>query len=130
VWNANVAGSFVAANTTGGTAVQNSNTAHRKQVIFTGTTASTNASVTFRTIDQSYKMIYFCHCGQNEFNSSSNHTYNHKKAYYRPEEADSLWVTEIALYDDNNDVLAYAKLSEPVEKNKLETLTFKVELEL
>lgn len=75
-------------------------------------------------------MIYFCHAGQNEFNSTSNHTYNGRRAYYRPEEATSVWVTEIGLYDENDTILAYAKLSEPVEKNKLETLTFKVELEL
>ena len=74
-------------------------------------------------------MIYFCHAGQHEFNSTSNHTYNHARAYYRPEEADSIYVSGIALYADDSDVpLAYAKLSEPVEKSKLDTLTFKVTL--
>lgn len=130
VWNVNSTGNFVATTVSGGTMEQNSVTAWRKDIVFTGTNANTSASVTYRTIDQSYKMIYFCHCAQNEFNSTSNHTYDHKKGYYRPEEADSLWITEIGLYDDDNEMLAYAKLSEPVEKNKLETLTFKVELEL
>jgi len=102
----------------------------RKGIYFSGTFATESAKLTYRTIEQDYKNIYFCHCGQNEFNSTSNHTYNSKKAYFRPEEADSLWVTEVGLYDDNDDLLAYAKLSEPVEKNKLETLTFKVELTL
>lgn len=129
VWNS-ASAAFGAVTYTAGTAQANIGTTNRKHVSFTGANAVTNASITYRTIDQSYKMIYFCHCGQAEFNSTSNHTYNHKKAYYRPEESDSLWVTEVGLYDDNDDLLAYAKLSQPVEKNKLETLTFKVELEL
>jgi len=130
VWNADVGSSFVAVNYTGGTSVKNANTGLRQEIAFTGSNTTSSASLSYRTIDQAYKMIYFCHAGQNEFNSTSNHTYNHNRGFYKPEEADSLWVTEVGLYDDNDDLLAYAKLSEPVEKNKLETLTFKVELEL
>ncbi len=103
---------------------------NRKSVHFEGPAVVSSATLYYRTVDQSYKMIYFCHAGQNDFNSTSNHTYNQKRAYYRPEEASSLWITEIGLYDEDDTMLAYAKLSEPVEKSKLETLTFKVELEL
>lgn len=130
VWNASTAGSFQAVTYTGGTEEDNTNNDHRKNISFTGTVSDTNASVSYRTVEQAYKMIYFCHAGQNEFNSTTNHTYNHAKAYFRPEEADSLYISEIALYDNDNSVLAYAKFSEPVEKSRLETLTFKVELEL
>jgi len=129
VWNAKTAGAFSATTSTG-SAVFNSNTANRKSVHFEGPYVASSATLYYRTVDQSYKMIYFCHAGQNEFNSTSNHTYNNKRAYYKPEEASSLWITEIGLYDVNNTMMAYAKLSEPVEKSKLETLTFKVELEL
>lgn len=108
----------------------NSDSDDRKGIMFGGSIGIVNAKLSYRTIDRSYKMIYFCHAGQAEFNSTSNHTYNHNKGYFRPEEADSLWVSEIGLYDNDNILLAYAKLSEPVEKNKLETLTFKVELQL
>ena len=55
---------------------------------------------------------------------------DNRKAFYRPEEAGSLYITEIGLYDDADTLLAYAKLSEPVEKNMLETLTLKVELQV
>lgn len=103
---------------------------NRDNICFTGTNGNTNARLIYRTVTQDYKMIYFCHAGQGEFNSTSNYTYAHRKAFYRPEEADSLYVTEIGLYDDSNVLLAYAKLSEPVEKNSLETITFKVELNI
>lgn len=129
LWTAAV-GSFYADTFTGGSAESNANNNNRQEISFNGSVGIVGASVTYRTIDQAYKMVYFCHAGQAEFNSTSNHTYNQKKAYFRPEESDSLWITEVGLYDDNDDLLAYGKLSEPVEKNKLETMTFKVELQL
>jgi hypothetical protein len=129
MWTANTA--TFSATTSSGAAAINTNIINRKTIHFEGSSViGGSAALYYRTVTQSYKMIYFCHAGQNEFNSSSNHTYNQKKAYYRPEEASSLWITEIGLYDENSTMLAYAKLSQPVEKNKLETLTFKVELEL
>ena len=131
IWNAQATTVFGAVTYTGGTIESNVNAVtNYKAVAFTGTAVATTANVSYRTVDQAYKMVYFCHAGQNEFNSTSNHTYNQKKAYFRPDESDSLWVTEVGLYDDNDDLLAYGKLSEPVEKNKLETMTFKVELQL
>ena len=130
IWSSTTNAAFITRNMSGGTAINNVDSDFRKQIVFTGTTAHENAKLTYRTVDQAYKMIYFCHAGQGEFNSTSNHTYDHKKAYFRPEEADSLWISEIGLYDEDDNMLAIAKLSEPVEKNKLETLTFKVELQL
>lgn len=120
----------VPATLTAGTKQTNSNTANRRDMIWTGAAGITNARLTYRTVTEDYKLVYFCHAGQNEFNSTTNHTYDHRKAFFRPEEADDIYVTEIALYDDHNEVLAYAKLSEPVAKNQLETLTFKVELNI
>ena len=109
---------------------QEENTGNNKRfVMFTGTNEQ-NFRIMYRPVTIEYKTIYFCHGGQNEFNSTSNHTYNHSKAYYRPLEADSIYVTEVGLFDDNDQMIAYGKLSEPVEKNKLETITLKVELVL
>ena len=127
IWN-NDADTFRAVQADGATT--NSDSDNRDGIYFSGSNGIANARLDFRTVTQSYKMIYFCHAGQGEFNSTSNHTYNHRKAYFRPEEADSIYVTEIGLYDANDELLAYAKLSEPVEKSKLDTLTFKVELQL
>lgn len=122
--------SFDAVTVTGGTAEPNDNPTNGLAIRFTGTVGQENARVFFRTVTEDYKLVYFCHAGQNEFNSTSNHTYDHRKAFFRPDEADDIYVTEIALYDQNSAVMAYAKLSEPVAKNKLETLTFKVELNI
>jgi hypothetical protein len=121
---------FAAVTVTGGTEAPNTSTTNRNAIRFTGTNAYTSSRVTYRNLTTSYKLVYFCHAGQAEFNSTINHTYDHKKAYYRPEEADSIYVTEVGLYDDNNVLVAYGKLSEPVAKNVLETLTLKVEINL
>lgn len=129
IWTADTAG-FDAVTVSGGTSVPNTDPNNRRAVRFTGATAQINSRVFYRTVTEDYKLVYFCHAGQNEFNSTSNHTYDHRKAFFRPDEADDIYVTEIALYDDNNEVMAYAKLSEPVTKNQLETLTFKVELNI
>jgi hypothetical protein len=130
IWTSTTA-VFEAKTITGGTAEDNTDNNNRKEVYFTGTNADASALISYRTIDHSYKMIFFCHAGQDEFNSTTNHTYNHTKAWFTPNDADSIYVTEIALYDESSDSpLAYAKLSEPVEKNVLETLTFKVELDI
>lgn len=134
IWNASSAGSFVAKTLSGGTAEDNDNSLNRRAIQFTGSVAEESARLFYRTVTQEYKLVYFCHAGQNEFNSTTNHTYDQRKAYFRPDEADDLWITEIALYDGTPDnpgeVLAYAKLSEPVQKNQLETITFKVELNI
>lgn len=113
----------------GGTPESNIGQYSRRAVVFTGNAAPI-ARVTYRTVEEDYKLVYFCHAAQNEFNSTTNHSYDHRKAFFRPEEADDIYITEIGLYDDNNELLAYAKLSEPVVKNQLETLTFKVELNI
>lgn len=129
LWTSQSVG-FSAYTFTSSTATKNTNATNRKEISFSGGSGTTNAALYYRTVDQSYKMIYFCHASQSEFNATSNHTYNSRRAFYRPEEATSIWITEVGLYDENDTMLAYAKLSEPIEKNKLETLTFKVELEL
>jgi len=128
IWAASSA-SFAARTVSGGTNEQ-SNTDNRRAVIFTGSAAEENARLFYRTVTESYKFVYFCHAGQNEFNTTANHTYDQRKALFRPDEADDIYITEVALVDDNNVVMAYGKLSEPVVKNTLETLTLKVEINI
>ena len=128
IWTADTA-TFDAITVTG-TAAPNLNSNNMRAIRFTGSSGIDSAKLIYRTVTEDYKLVYFCHAGQNEFNSTSNHTYDHRKAFFRPEEAADLYITEIALYDDHNEVLAYAKLSKPVAKSQLETLTFKVELNI
>ena len=130
IWSSVTSG-FIATTYTGGSEEANSNTANRDNVVFTGTSASGNCIVSYNTVDKDHKLVYFCHARPSEFNSTSNHTYDHQKAFYRPDEADPLYITEVALYNTNmskHKPIAYAKLSEPVEKTKFDTLTLKVEI--
>jgi len=129
IWSGNDV-TFQAITYTAGTKQPNTNTANRKNVRFTGSVAHESAKLTYRTVTKDHKMIYFCQANMGEFNFTDNPTYNHKMAYYREDDSASIYVTEIGLFDDSDTLLAYAKLSEPVEKNKLETLSFKVSLEL
>ena len=129
LWTANTA-TFDAVTMTAATDQTNLNANNRRDIRFTGAAGIENARVFYRTVTEAYKLVYFCHAGQNEFNSTSNHTYDHRKAFFRPDEADNIYCTEIALYDEHHEVMAYAKLSQPVTKNQLETLTFKVELNI
>lgn len=128
IWSGNIATTWVAQTITGTTRIQNANPANMNKIIFTGTNADSNSKLYYRPVTVQHKTIYFCHAGQQEFNSTSNHTYDHRKAYFRPDEADSVYITEVGLYNDDNELVAYGKLSEPVRKDKLETLTIKVEL--
>jgi len=122
---------FIATTFTGGSSEQNTDGAHRDNIVFTGTGAESNCIVSYNTVEKEHKLVYFCHAKPSEFNSTSNHTYDHQKAFYRPDEADPLYITEVALYNTNlskHKPIAYAKLSEPVEKTKFDTLTLKVEI--
>jgi len=121
-------------------ATENASADNRKGIHFAGATEKTaipQSQVSFRSVNKEYKMVYFCHAGTSEFNSTTNHTYNHAKGYFTPSQADSLYVTEIALFGPDSDPhssrrdpIAYAKLSTPIKKDILETITFKVSLSL
>ena len=126
IWNGATA-DFTAINASGTT---NSNPANRYGITFTGTSANSSCQVIYNTVTNDHKLVFFCHAKPSEFNSTSNHTYDHQKAFYRPDEADPLYVTEVALYcdADKNKPIAYAKLSEPIEKTKFDTFTLKVEV--
>ena len=131
IWTGNNVGTFVARFNNS----QNSNANIRQNIQFTGATGThgaVGASVSFKTITKHYGLTYFCHAGPGEFNSTSNHTYNHEKAYFVPSQSDSLYISEVALYGEDTSVgpLAFAKISPPVKKDVLESLTFKVSLNI
>lgn len=130
IWSGQVASNWIATTITGATRIANNNPNNMNKVVFTGVNADANSKLYYRPVTISHKTVYFCHAGQKEFNSTSNHTYDHRKAYFRPEEADSVYITEVGLYNDADELVAYGKLSEPVRKDKLETLTVKVELSI
>lgn len=130
MWTANTA-NFDAVTYSGGSSQINTNNNNRNGIVWTGSAAATSTSISFRPVTEDHKIIYFCHAGVNEFNDTTNETYDHMKQFTKYE-PDSVYVTELALYDDENDdqPVAYVKWSDPTEKNKTETLTFKVELDI
>jgi len=113
--------------------------------LFTGSTIDTYAdafrhrvqNISFNNTTELNSTIYFCKANNTEFNYSSNPTYlsgskirvktnpgtyevgNHPRAY----------VTTVGLYSHDNELLAVAKLSEPLRKDPTNELTLRVRLD-
>ena len=76
--------------------------------------------------------IYFCRINHNEFNYSSNPTYlSASKIQVKKNTSDSpvSYVTTVGLYSADNELLAVAKLSEPLKKTPENELTLRVRLD-
>ena len=77
--------------------------------------------------------IYFCRAGHNEFNYSSNPTYIDSSSKIRVKNTSMdnpvTYITSIGLYSADNELLAVAKLSEPIKKTPENELTFRVRLD-
>lgn len=70
-----------------------------------------------------YKLAATCVARNNEFNTTQNPTYDET-------ENDSVYITEVALYNENNELLMTGKLNSPIEKNDTKYVTIKMELDL
>ena len=78
--------------------------------------------------------IYFCRASHNEFNYSSNPTYiNPSTSQIRVKESTFdqpvSYVTTVGLYGANNELLAVAKVSEPIKKTPDTELALRVRLD-
>ena len=76
--------------------------------------------------------IYFCRMPVNKFNYSSNPTYTSgSKIVTKSQATDTpvTYVTTIGLYSSNNELLATAKLSEPLKKDPSNEITLRVRLD-
>ena len=76
--------------------------------------------------------IYFCRAGSNEFNYSSNPTYlsgSKIRVKNNATDSPSSFVTTIGLYSEDNELLAVAKVSEPLKKDPSNELTLRVRLD-
>ncbi len=76
--------------------------------------------------------IYFCRAATNEFNYSSNPTYLSSSQIRVKETATDTpvaYITTVGLYSDDNELLAVAKLSEPLKKDPTNELTLRVRLD-
>lgn len=76
--------------------------------------------------------IYFCRAGHNDFNYSSNPTYL-KQSQIRVKEQSSdaplAYITTVGLYSADNELLAVAKLSEPLRKDPTNEMVLRVRLD-
>lgn len=76
--------------------------------------------------------IYFCRANHNDFNYSSNPTYlDASKIRVKNNTTDSpvTYITTVGLYSADNELLAVAKLSEPIKKTPETELTLRVRLD-
>jgi hypothetical protein len=76
--------------------------------------------------------VYFCRASANEFNYSANPTYlSASQVVLKNERTDTpaSYMTTVGLYSDSNELLAVAKLSEPLKKDPTNELTLRVRLD-
>ncbi len=76
--------------------------------------------------------IHFCRINHNDFNYSSNPTYLSSSQVYvknRASDAPISYITTVGLYSPDNELLAVAKLSEPLKKDPTQELILRVRLD-
>ena len=95
-----------------------------------------NTFLTFQNNTKINSTLIFCRATADEFNYSSNPTYTDSEGRVlvidesqQGQEKSFSFVTTVGLYDANEELLATAKLSRPVEKNDEKDLTFRVRLD-
>jgi hypothetical protein len=98
--------------------------------------SGSQAAMTFQNNTFINSTLYFCTADADEFNYSSNPTYVDTDSRIRVIDVGSedvqtsfTFITSVGLYDANDNLLAVAKLSRPVEKNNEKQLTLRVRLD-
>jgi hypothetical protein len=89
-------------------------------------------NVQFNNTTELNSTVYFCRVGNNEYNYSSNPTYlNGSKIRVKNEASDNptSYITTVGLYSADNELLAVAKLSEPIKKDPTNELILRVRLD-
>lgn len=95
-----------------------------------------STSITFQNITNINSTLIFCRASADEFNYSSNPTYidsNNRiiviDAGQEDVQTSFTFITGVGLYDANNNLLAVAKTSRPIEKNNERDLTLRIRLD-
>lgn len=89
-------------------------------------------NISFNNTTELNSTIYFCRANHNEFNYSSNPTYvNSSKIRVKNVSTDApvTYMTTVGLYSADNELLAVAKLSEPLKKTPENEVTLRVRLD-
>lgn len=99
--------------------------------------SGSNTALTFQNLTNINSTLIFCRMTADEFNYSSNPTYvdgstNKIRVIETGQEATQkafCFITTVGLYDANDNLLAVAKLSRPIEKNNEKDITIRVRLD-
>jgi len=89
-------------------------------------------NISFNNTTELNSTVYFCRASHNEFNYSSNPTYLlNSKIRVKDESLDQpvSYITTVGLYSANNELLAVAKTSEPLQKTPDTELVLRVRLD-
>ena len=89
-------------------------------------------NVQFNNTTELNSAIYFCRANHNDFNYSSNPTYlTGSQIRVKDQSTDPpvTYITTVGLYSEDNELLAVAKLSEPIKKTPENELTLRVRLD-
>jgi hypothetical protein len=89
-------------------------------------------NISFNNTTELNSSIYFCRVGHNEFNYSGNPSYlSSSKIVVKEETTDTpvSYITTVGLYSANNELLAVAKLSEPLRKTPETEYVLRVRLD-
>ena len=89
-------------------------------------------NVQFNNTTELNSTIYFCRANHNEFNYSSNPTYlSASKLVVKNNSQDTpvSYATSVGLYSPDNELIAVAKLSEPMKKDPSNEFTVRVRLD-
>ncbi len=90
-------------------------------------------NISFNNTTELNSTIYFCRASHNEFNYSSNPTYlNNSKIVVKNDDITKpprSYMTTVGLYSADNELLAVAKLSEPLKKTPENEVTLRVRLD-
>lgn len=90
------------------------------------------ANISFNNSTEINSTIYFCRLPVNKFNYSSNPSYTSGSKMVVKNDASDLpvaYATTVGLYNARNELLAVAKLSEPLKKTPQNELTLRVRLD-
>ncbi len=89
-------------------------------------------NISFNNTTELNSTVYFCRANHNEFNYSANPTYlsdSEIRVKDVPNDMPIAYVTSVGLYSPDNELMAVAKLSEPLRKDPTNELTLRVRLD-
>ena len=90
------------------------------------------SNISFNNTTELNSTVYFCRANHNEFNYSSNNTAVSGSKFVvktNPNDLPVSCATTVGLYSADNELMAVAKLSEPLKKDPTTEFTLRVRLD-